>query len=92
MSSRLLALRRTLVVCTALFAVLLTFLALQMLRGRDPAVPAAQARAAAPVTAPTADDGSLISSIVGFAASVITEGDDDGEHDDGGSSMRTQTS
>lgn len=90
MSHRLLALRRTLVVCAALFAVLLTFLSLQMLRGRDPSLRTAQVQ---PVKAQTerADDGSVLSSIVGFAASVITEGDD-GDHGGGGSSVRTQTS
>ena len=93
MSSRLLALRRTLVLCAALFAVLLTFLSLQMLRGRDPSLQTAQAPAPKPAVQ-RADDGSLLTSIVGFAASVVTEGDDD-EHDDdggGGGSVRTQTS
>jgi hypothetical protein len=91
MSSRLLALRRTLIICAALFAVLLTFLSLQMLRGRDPSLQSAQAPAARPEVQ-RADDGSLLTSIVGFAASVITEGDDDGEHDGGGSAVRTQAS
>lgn len=91
MSPRLLALRRTLIVCAALFAVLLTFLSLQMLRGRDPSLQTAQAHAPRPAVQ-RADDGSLLTSIVGFAASVVTEGDDD-EHDDGGGgSVRTQTS
>jgi len=91
MSSRISALRRTLVISAALFAVVLTFLSLQMLRGRDPSLRTAQTQAAKPATQ-RADDGSLITSIVGFAASVITEGDDD-EHDGGsGGSVRTQTS
>jgi hypothetical protein len=90
MSSRIHALRRTLLVCAALFAVVLTFLSLQMLRGRDPSLQTAQAPVQKPATQ-RADDGSLLTSIVGFAASVITEGDDD-EHDGGGSALKTQTS
>jgi len=92
MSARLHALRRTLIACGALFAVVLTFLSLQMLRGRDPSLQAAQAHASAPHTATsTADDGSVLSSIVGFAASVISDGG--AEHDGGtGSSVKTQTS
>ena len=92
MSARLTTLRRALVACAVLFALLLTFLSLQMLRGRDPSVRTAQARASAPATkAATTDDGSVLASIVGFAASVITDGGDD-DHGDGGSSMKTQTS
>lgn len=91
MSSRLLALRRTLIVCAALFTVLLTFLALQMLRGRDPSLRTARVEPVKTETQRTGD-GSVLSSIVGFAASVITEGDDE-EHDGGGGgSVRTQTS
>ena len=94
MSSRIHALRRALVVCAALFALLLTFLSLQMLRGRDPSVRTAQVRTSAPAPAAAAKDeeGSVLSSIVGLAASVITGGDD--EHGDGGGSgsVKTQTS
>ena len=91
MSSRIHALRRALVVCAALFALLLTFLSLQMLRGRDPSVRTAQVHTSAPVAAAKDDEGSVLSSIVGFAASVIADGGD--EHDGGGgSSVKTQTS
>ena len=91
MTSRIHALRRTLVVCAALFALLLTFLSLQMLRGRDPSVRTAQAQASTPAAAAKDDEGSVLSSIVGFAASVISDGGD--EHDGGGgSSVKTQTS
>jgi len=93
MSSRIHALRRALVVCAALFALLLTFLSLQMLRGRDPSVRTAQVRTSAPAPAAAAKDeeGSVLSSIVGLAASVISDGGD--EHDGGGSgSVKTQTS
>jgi hypothetical protein len=95
MIARMHALRRALVACAALFALLLTFLSLQMLRGRDPAVGTAPVRASAPApaAAPKDEEGSVLSSIVGLAASVITDGGD--EHDDGGgsgASVRTQTS
>ena len=92
MSSRIHALRRALVVCAALFALLLTFLSLQMLRGRDPSVRTAQVRTSAPAPAAAAKDeeGSVLRSIVGLAASVISDGGDD-EHG-GGSSVKTQTS
>ena len=93
MTSRIHALRRALVVCAALFALLLTFLSLQMLRGRDPSVRTAQVRTSAPAPAAAAKDeeGSVLSSIVGLAASVISDGGD--EHDGGGSgSVKTQTS
>ncbi len=89
MSSRIHALRRALVVCAALFALLLTFLSLQMLRGRDPSVRTAQVHSAAPAAAPKDEEGSVLSSIVGFAASVITDG---GDQHGGGSSVKTQTS
>ena len=91
MSPRIHALRRALVVSAALFALLLTFLSLQMLRGRDPSVRTAQVRTSTPAAAAKDDGGSVLGSIVGFAASVISDGGD--EHDDGGgSSVRTQTS
>jgi len=92
MSARMSAFRRALLISAALFAVLLTFLSLQMLRGRDPSVRTAQVQTAAPATAPKNEEGSVLASIVGFAASVISEDGD--EHDDGGgsSSMKTQTS
>jgi hypothetical protein len=91
MSARIHALRRALIVCAALFALLLTFLSLQMLRGRDPSVRTAQVQATAPAAAAKDEEGSVLSSIVGLAASVIADGDD--EHDDdGGSAVKTQTS
>jgi len=91
MSPRIHALRRALVVCAALFALLLTFLSLQMLRGRDPSVRTAQVRTSTPAAAAKDDGGSVLSSIVGFAAGMITDGGE--KHDGGGgSSVRTQTS
>ena len=91
MSARIHALRRTLVVCAALFALLLAFLSLQMLRGRDPSVRTAQAHTSTPVAASKDAEGSVLGSIVGLAASVISDGGD--EHDGGGgSSVKTQTS
>lgn len=91
MSARIHALRRALIVCGALFALLLTFLSLQMVRGRDPSVRTAQVHTSAPAAAPKGEEGSVLSSIVGFAASVIA--DDGDEHGDGGSpSVKTQTS
>jgi uncharacterized membrane protein YfcA len=90
MTARIHALRRALVVCAALFALLLTFLSLQMLRGRDPSVRTAQVQTSAPASPAKDDGGSVLSSIVGFAASVIADGGD--EHDGGGSSVRTQSS
>ena len=91
MSPRIHALRRALVASAVLFALLLTFLSLQMLRGRDPSVRTAQVQTSAPAAAAKDDGGSVLSSIVGFAASVIADDGDD--HDGGGgSSVRTQTS
>ncbi len=92
MSPRMRALRRTLFAGAALFAALLTFLSLQMLRGRDPSLRAGtQARVAQPAPRTEREGGdSLISSIVGFATSVISEGDDGGSSSS--PSVRTQTS
>ncbi len=94
MSARLRALKRTLFASAALFAALLTFLSLQMLLGRDPAVRAPQQVAAAKqAPASEGERGSFLGSILSLAARVVTDGDEG--HDgagSGGPSLKTQTS
>lgn len=87
--------RRTLLACGALFAVLFTLLAAQMVLGRDPAVGegsrATQTASTPPAGSGARDDGSWVDVALGVVQALASDDDEHGDEDSGSSAAPLQS-